>query len=603
MMLSPETCTHNGSSRHAAAAPTLAPLRFIGWRFFGIAAVCFAIGVSSVGCQNTTPKFNPSGSLGSRWQDMDMVNPAYPTSEKVSARPSSQQHTNVVNRNLNAASTPATQLAMPPVAPAVATASQATSARPQTTQDPASGSYENSFLMRAQSQDGNGGSLLGSSSAAPQGSSLLGRYPRGPQQVNDATISRTAFQEPIPGQDERVQVPPNAGFGPLLPGTTEPYNRGPYGAPLLPQGQPLDATGLPPNFADIDAFVQEAQSGRFMVGAGFNSDAGVTGQLIIDERNFDISRPPTSFESIVNGQAFRGAGQGFRLEAMPGSQLQRYLVSFSEPYLPYTQISMNVSGYYYDRNFFDWKEQRLGGRVAFGYRLSPDLSVTAATRLENVTIFQPRVSTSPELNAALGGSDLLIGQLTLTHDTRDHAFAPTEGHLFEMSYSQAFGTYDYPRGDLDYRRYFLVRERPDGSGRHTLSFSTKVGVSGAQTPIFENYFAGGVTSMRGFDFRGASPMSGGVRVGGQFQFVNSVEYLFPLTADDMIRGVMFCDFGTVEQDVRLDPDSFRVAPGFGLRVNVPNFGGAPLAFDFAFPVARDGNDDIRNFSFFMGLLR
>lgn len=464
------------------------------------------------------------------------------------------------------------------------------------------------IVMRSQSADYGWGNQYQGSPNQGGGQTGPGGYSRGRQPLNDATgqggsVQQTTYQEVIPGQGNRVQVPPDAGFGPVLPGNTEPYARGPYGNQGYLPGEAVDEYGLPANFADIDVFVQEAQSGRFMIGAGFNSDAGVTGQLIVDERNFDILRPPTSFDEIVDGRAWRGAGQGFRLEAMPGSEVQRYLVSFSEPYLPYTQISMNVSGYYYDRNFFDWDEQRLGGRLAFGYRLTPDLSLTAATRMEQVKIYNPRTLASPELNAALGESDLLIGQLTLTHDTRDHPFAPTEGHLIELSYSQAFGTYDYPRADLDYRKYLLINERPDGSGRHTMSFSTQLGFSGSQTPVFENYFAGGVTSLRGFDFRGAVPISGGVRIGGPFRWVNSVEYLFPITADDMIKGVAFCDFGTVESGVRLDADNFRVAPGIGLRVSVPNFGGAPLAFDLAFPVARADGDDIRNFSFFMGLLR
>ena len=67
-------------------------------------------------------------------------------------------------------------------------------------------------------------------------------------------------------------------------------------------------------------------------------------------------------------------------------------------------------------------------------------------------------------------------------------------------------------------------------------------------------------------------------------WVNTVEYLFPLTADDMIHGVVFTDFGTVEDDVEID--DFRVAPGFGLRITVPAMGPAPIALDFAFPVAQ-----------------
>ena len=70
-----------------------------------------------------------------------------------------------------------------------------------------------------------------------------------------------------------------------------------------------------------------------------------------------------SWDDFVNGTAFRGAGQGFRIEAQPGSQVQRYLVSFTDPYLFNTNISFNASGFYFDRNYFDWNESRIGGRL------------------------------------------------------------------------------------------------------------------------------------------------------------------------------------------------------------------------------------------------
>jgi outer membrane protein insertion porin family len=110
--------------------------------------------------------------------------------------------------------------------------------------------------------------------------------------------------------------------------------------------------------------------------------------------------------------------------------------------------------------------------------------------------------------------------------------------------------------------------------------------------------------MRGFDFRGASPMGpGNVAIGGQFRFLGSVEYFFPLTADDMIKGVVFCDYGTTEEEIELHSDNYRVAPGFGLRLNIPAMGPAPLALDFAVPVTRAPTDNIQNFSFFFGFSR
>src|SRR5262249_33303763 len=154
---------------------------------------------------------------------------------------------------------------------------------------------------------------------------------------------------------------------------------------------------------------------------------------------------------------------------------------------------------------------------------------------------------------------------------------------------------------MDARQYFLLNERPDHSGRHVLTAGTRVGITGDNTPIFDNFFAGGYSTMRGFEFRGASPVVDNVQVGGEFQWLNTLEYLFPLTADDMIHGVVFCDFGTVEQDVSLD--NFRVAPGLGLRITIPAMGPAPIALDFAFPVAKADTDETQVFSFNIGLQR
>ena len=106
--------------------------------------------------------------------------------------------------------------------------------------------------------------------------------------------------------------------------------------------------------------------------------------------------------------------------------------------------------------------------------------------------------------------------------------------------------------------------------------------------------------MRGFQFRGASPQINTVEVGGIFQKVNSLEYMFPLTADDMLRGVTFVDFGTVEYTQHINWRDFRVAPGFGLRVTIPMISAAPIALDFAFPVQYAPTDMQQIFSFFVG---
>ena len=94
---------------------------------------------------------------------------------------------------------------------------------------------------------------------------------------------------------------------------------------------------------------------------------------------------------------------------------------------------------------------------------------------------------------------------------------------------------------------------------------------------------------------------GGAIVGGPFEWLNTVEYLFPITADDTLRGVVFTDFGTVESNVSIH--QMRVAPGFGLRITLPAMGPAPIALDFAVPVVYAPYDSQQLFSFFVGFAR
>lgn len=433
------------------------------------------------------------------------------------------------------------------------------------------------------------------------GNNSAAQIPSTPSNTGGNTIQQSAYQYPEFAPQGGV-IPPGNGLPSSNLGVPNQFN--PLAQPL--QGGSGESIPYFPatDFADLDVTIAQTNTGRINIGGAFNSDNGIVGQFTVDEKDFDITRIPRNFGDILDGTAFRGAGQQFRLELAPGRDIQRYLVSFTEPFFLNSDFSFTASAYYFDRRFFDYDENRLGGRLSFGRRLTPDLSISAGLRLENVDIDNPRVDTSPELNANLGSNNLFLGNIGLIRDTRDHPFLPTQGSYFAVTYSQAFGDFDFARGDLEYRRYRLLYQRPDRSGRHTISYGTKLGFSGDSTPIYENFFAGGFSTIRGFDFRGASPSEGGVRVGGQFQWLNTLEYSFPVTADDMIRAVAFCDFGTVEREIELQQENFRVAPGFGFRVHVPAIGiGAPLAFDFAFPVSTAENDEVRVFSFYLGVQR
>lgn len=369
---------------------------------------------------------------------------------------------------------------------------------------------------------------------------------------------------------------------------------------LLSPDSPFNQPPLP---VPITVGVQETTTGRLNFGVGVNSNAGLIGNIVIDEQNFDWRKLPTSWDDIKSQRAFRGAGQQFRIEAMPGTLLSRYGFTFREPYLWDTRINFGIDGYYFNRYFQNWTEQRAGGRVSFGYQLTPDLSTSLALKAENVGIFNPTVPTPPELTDVLGHSTLLVASWTTVHDTRDSPFLPTQGHRISLDLEQGFGTFSFPRAIVGLRQHFKLYERPDGSGRHVLNLLSDVGFTGTHTPIFENFFAGGYNTIRGFYYRGASPLDMGVQVGGKFEFLNTAEYMFPLTASDALRGVVFTDFGTVEPSTELKWQDFRIAPGFGLRVTIPAMGPAPIALDFAFPVHKSPGDRLQVFNFFVGLQR
>ena len=59
-----------------------------------------------------------------------------------------------------------------------------------------------------------------------------------------------------------------------------------------------------------------------------------------------------------------------------------------------------------------------------------------------------------------------------------------------------------------------------------------------------------------------------------------------------------CEYHLIDVvDPDVDFGDYRVAVGTGLRLKIPAFGQAPLAFDVAFPILKQDGDETRAFSF------
>ncbi|MEM1061326.1 MAG: BamA/TamA family outer membrane protein, partial [Planctomycetota bacterium] len=359
--------------------------------------------------------------------------------------------------------------------------------------------------------------------------------------------------------------------------------------------------GDPPGFVDVNVNANEGQTGRFMFGASVNSNAGLLGNIVLEEQNFDLFAFPRSFGDISRGNAFRGGGQRFRLEATPGSDVSRYLVNWTDPFFLDSVYSLGVSGFYYTRFFEEYDEQRLGGRINVGRNWNPYFSTGFTVRLENVELDDPVVPTPAILAEDLGDNFLFTLGVNARYDTRDSAINPSDGFLGEISYEQGLADSVYPRIEATGTNYYTLYSRPDGSGKQILTTRGQIGWSGEDVPFFERFFAGGFQTFRGFDFRGVGPREFGAAIGGRFLLLGTVEYRLPITANDALSAVVFSDFGTVEEDVEIE--TFRVTVGAGARIQVAALGPVPLAFDFAVPLNDADFDDRELFSFYVGVQR
>lgn len=368
---------------------------------------------------------------------------------------------------------------------------------------------------------------------------------------------------------------------------------------IRPTVEVLDGDGNSP-FKDVLVRVQETQTGSFLLGAGINSDAGITGSVVLNERNFDLFRVPTSFDDVFSGRAFRGGGQEFRLEAVPGNVFQRYTVSWRDPRIFDSLYSLSTSAYFYNRGFNEYNEDRVGGRVTLGRRINQYWSASATTRLEGVTIKDVAGWAPDEIRRDQGYSLLLGLGAGLRRDSRDSYIRPTNGSVVDLSFEQVLGDYTYPLATAEFTNFLTTFSRLDGSGRHVLAFRSQMSIAGSNAPVYERYYAGGFRSIRGFEFRGVGPHVNGFNVGGDFAFLNSVEYQIPIVPSDSLYFVAFVDSGTVERKMALK--DYRVTAGVGLRISMPQLlGPVPLAIDFGFPLREGPGDRRQVFSFWIGV--
>ena len=344
---------------------------------------------------------------------------------------------------------------------------------------------------------------------------------------------------------------------------------------------------------DVNVNVTEKPTGQINLGVGFSS----TDKLVLSA-------------GIRQDNVF-GSGTSLGLDVNTSKSNRTIAVTQFDPYFTVDGISRSTELYYrtyrplYYTGDQDYRVVQQGGNVKFGVPFSETDTVFFGIGYERTTI---DVTTNTPLAyqnyVAKNGRTTNNFPITIgwSKDQRDSALVPTRGR-----YQQANLEFGIPGGDLQYfRAYYQHQYFYPLSKSFTMAFNNEIGYGhgygGKDFPVFKNYYAGGIGSVRGYETSTLGPRdANGVAIGGASKFVGNVEFIFPLPGsgvDRTVRLFTFFDYGNVfaeGQPYKLG--DMRYSTGFGLSWLSPI---GPLKISMGFPIKRKTQDQTQRFQFQIG---
>jgi outer membrane protein insertion porin family len=379
---------------------------------------------------------------------------------------------------------------------------------------------------------------------------------------------------------------------------------------------------------DVEVALTERPTGAFQFGVGYSQGQGLITSLSLQQDNF------------------LGTGNRAGINLQNNRYYRRIDLNYTNPFVTDDGLSVGYNASYRE---LDFEEQNLvqytSDTAAFNTYVGLPLTETDTLSL-SAGIDSTKINAIPGLTpdfifdyllrvAAEGGN---IEQRTFhawrmeagwSRDSRNRFFNPTRGGFQRVGAEVVLpgSTQEYYKIYYNIGRYFPVRPwltlfatadigYGDGYGNAlSLRDCTPLVVDpgtelppadcseGSRLPFFENYYAGGVRSIRGFEDNSLGPrdIQSNRPIGGAFRTVGTVEAIFPTPfsrAADSTRFSWFVDFGNVYPSVDdFEFREYRISTGLSFQWRAPI---GPIVLNFAYPLQSDRNDEIERFQFTFG---
>jgi outer membrane protein insertion porin family len=352
----------------------------------------------------------------------------------------------------------------------------------------------------------------------------------------------------------------------------------------------IDTVPVPdaPDQVDLNVNVVERSTGTFMLGFGFSS----ADKIILTA-------------SVVQ-QNWLGTGKSVGLTLNTGRTQQTIDFNVTDPYFTPDGISRSFNVFTRNINaqalgLGDYQLRTSGFGLRFGVPYTELDRVSFGGVYERNDI---QLGTAPPPRMQQYVDDFgpqswqVLAVLGWLRDGRDNPLAPRRGLLMASNFEITLpvGNVHYTRADFAFQYYQPIARSS------TLGLSGQVArgwaLEGGAYPIFKNYFAGGINSVRGFEIASLGPRDAfGNPIGGQSKLVGSAEFIFPLPgADQTIRGFVFVDGGMVWAE-SIEFSGLRYSTGVGLNWLSPL---GPFKLSFGVPLNQQPGDRLQRFQFQIG---